>query len=264
MKHDGQPVHATSGKNGITIELPYNPTQAERTHPEALVVWSMQKDTVKPVMNSRYAATYGSIIFHTSSFGHFAAAYTPRFFTDMENTQWAKSQVAALAARGVIQGVSEQEFAPDRPVTRADYVLLLVRAFEPAKSEQSYEAFLDVSPGAYYYDAVATAKSLGIAGGDSLNLNFHPGSAVTRQDMMVLADRVIRATGIRPAAPSASLNSFSDHAQVAPYAQESISRLAELGVVQGSGGLLDPLRPTTRAEAAALIDRLLNRLQPES
>ena len=263
LKRDGQPVPTTSGRNGITVELPYNPTQAERTHPEALVVWSMMQKTVKPVINSRYAATSSSIIFRTSSFGDFAAAYTPRFFSDMENTQWAESPVAALAAHGVIQGVSEREFAPDRPVTRADYVLLLMRAFEPAKSEQSYEAFPDVPPEAYYYAAVATAKSLGIAGGDGLN--FNPESAITRQDMIVLADRIIlRTAGIRPASPPAALNSFSDHVQVAPYAQESIGRLAELGVVQGTGGLLEPLRPTTRAEAAALIHRLLNRTQPES
>jgi hypothetical protein len=262
LKRDGLPVPTTSGRNGITVELPYSPTQAERTKPEALVVWSMMEETVKPVINSRYAATSGSIIFRTSSFGDFAAAYTPRFFSDMENTQWAESPVAALAARGVIQGVSERKFAPDRHVTRADYVLLLMRAFEPAKSEQSYEAFLDVHPEAYYYEAVATAKSLGIAGGDGQN--FHPEAAVTRQDMMVLAERVIRAAGILPSSSPASLKSFSDHSQVAPYAQESIGRLADLGVVQGTGGLLEPLRPTTRAEAAALIDRLLNRVQPES
>lgn len=262
LKRDGQPVHTTSGRNGITVELPYSPTQAERTHPEALVVWSMMQETAKPVINSRYVPESGSITFHTSNFGVFAASYTPQSFTDMDNAQWAQSPVTVLAARGVIQGVSEQEFAPDRPVTRADYVLLLMRAFEPAKSEASYEAFQDVPPEAYYYDAVATAKSLGIAGGDGLN--FNPGAAVTRQDMMVLADRVIRAAGILSSSSPAPLNSFSDHSQVAPYAQESISRLIELGVVQGTGGLLDPLRPTTRAEAAALIDRLLNRPQPES
>lgn len=263
LKRDGQPVHTTSGKNGITVELPYSPTQAERTHPEALVVWSMmQEDTVKPVMNSRYAATSGSLIFRTSSFGDFAAAYTPRFFADMENTQWAKIPVAALAARGVIQGVTDKEFAPDQPVTRADYVLLLMRTFGPATGEQTFASFQDVPPEAYYYDAVATAKKLGIAGGDGQN--FHPEAAVTRQDMIVLADRVIRTAGILPSSPPAPLNSFSDHTQVAPYAQESIGRLVELGVVQGTGGQLEPLRPTTRAEAAALIVRLLNRLQPES
>jgi hypothetical protein len=263
LKRDGQPVHTTSGSNGVTVELPYSPTQTERNNMEALVVWSMmQEDTAKPVINSKYAATSGSIIFRTSSFGTFVAAYTPRSFADMENTQWAQSPVAALAARGVIQGVSEREFAPDRPVTRADYVLLLMRAFEPPTGEQPYEAFSDVPTEAYYYEALATAQKLGIAGGDGQN--FHPGAAVTRQDMLVLADRVIRAVGILSSSPPAPLNSFSDHTQVAPYAQESISRLTELGVVQGTGGQLEPLRPTTRAEAAALIHRLLNRLQPES
>lgn len=263
LKRDGQPVHAISARNGITVELPYSPTQAERTHPEALVVWSLmqEKDMVKPVIDSRYVPQTGSIIFRTSSFGTFAAAYTPRFYADMENAHWAKSPVAALAARGVIQGVSEREFAPDRPVTRADYVLLLMRAFEPAAGEQPDKTFRDVPAEAYYYEAVAAAQSLGIAGGDGLN--FHPEDAVTRQDMMVLADRVIRAAGIRPASSSTPLNSFSDRTQVASYAQESISRLTELGVVQGTGGQLEPLRPTTRAEAAALIHRLLTRLQPE-
>ncbi len=264
LKRDGQPVHAISARNGITVELPYSPTQAERTHPEALVVWSLmqEKDMVKPVIDSRYVSKTGSIIFRTSSFGTFAAAYTLRLYADMENAHWAKSPVAALAARGVIQGVSEREFAPDRPVTRADYVLLLMRAFEPAAGEQPDKTFRDVPAEAYYYEAVAAAQSLGIAEGDGQN--FHPEATVTRQDMMVLADRVIRAAGVRPASSPTTLNSFSDHTQVAPYAQESIGRLTELGVVQGTGGQLEPLRPTTRAEAAALIDRLLTRLQPES
>ncbi len=263
LKRDGHLVNATSGRNGITVELPYSPTQTERNNMEALVVWSLkQENIIKPIINSRYAPSSGSIIFRSSSFGVFAAAYSPQFFTDMDNAQWATSPVAALAARGVIQGVSEREFAPDRTVTRGDYVLLLMRAFEPVKNEQPYEAFPDVPPEAYYYDAVATAKSLGIAGGDGQN--FHPEAAITRQDMMVLADRIIRAAGTLPSSPLAPLNSFSDHMQVAPYAQESISRLAALDVVQGTGGQLEPLRSTTRAEAAALIHRLLIRLQPES
>ena len=54
-----------------------------------------------------------------------------------------------------------------------------------------------------------------------------------------------------------NLNNFSDHAQVASYAQEAVSWAVGTGLMTGkSGNLLDPKGFATRAEVAAMFQRL--------
>lgn len=262
LRRDGQPVREARGEAAMLVELPYSPSGDESAHPEALVVWTVdEKGEARPVPNGRYHPDTGTVSFLTDRFGRYAVAYTPVSFHDLDASEWARKPVEALAAREVVRGTGSGEFAPGLPVKRADYVLLLMRALEPEGSLR--ESFADVPQDAYYYQAVTQARSLGIAGGDGSR--FDPDRPVTRQEMMVLAARTVRAAklGLAGTGGGSGLDGFKDRGQVADYAQESISMLVKLGIVEGTGGQLEPLRPASRAEAAALIHRVLSRLQQE-
>ncbi|MFP4977218.1 S-layer homology domain-containing protein [Paenibacillus sp. CN-4] len=50
-------------------------------------------------------------------------------FADVRAGHWARQAVEVLAAKGVIYGLSDTAYAPDTHVSRADYVLILARAW---------------------------------------------------------------------------------------------------------------------------------------
>ncbi|MBR3847864.1 MAG: S-layer homology domain-containing protein, partial [Oscillospiraceae bacterium] len=50
-------------------------------------------------------------------------------FVDLDNHAWATDAINYLADEGIIKGTSETTFSPASNITRADYAILLVRAF---------------------------------------------------------------------------------------------------------------------------------------
>lgn len=174
-----------------------------------------------------------------------------------EGFSWAGEAIEALAAQGIVQGTSETTFEPGRPVSRADFILLLVRAFGLKGTPQG-GGFEDVQPGDYYYEAVSLAKSLGLTDGVD-GSRFDPQAEISRQDMMVLIACALKLTNQAELGGSPNdLKAFADAADVADYAAESTAALIRAGVVQGDGGALHPRSSATRAETAVMLHRIWN------
>lgn len=55
------------------------------------------------------------------------AAESSQPFVDVSKTYWAAAAIASLKARGFIDGVTATEFAPERPITRAEAAVLIDR-----------------------------------------------------------------------------------------------------------------------------------------
>lgn len=84
---------------------------------------------------------------------------------------------------------------------------------------------------------------------------------MTRQDMMVMAARALKAAeALELPGDIASLSSFKDSDKVPDYAASSIAGMIELGLIQGDGGMIKPSSHTTRAETAVFLYRILNLL----
>ena len=78
--------------------------------------------------------------------------------------------------------------------------------------------------------------------------------------MMVLTERALRMLKKYEVQGSASeLDKFSDKSLVADYAVEGVASIVKEGLIIGSGGRLNPLGSTTRAEAAVFLYRIYNR-----
>lgn len=176
-------------------------------------------------------------------------------FTDTAGYSWAEEAIEALAAKGIINGTSETTFEPGRDINRADFMLLLVRAL---KLEADIDSnFSDVSRDAYYYEALGIAKSLGIATGVG-NGSFNPKGEISRQDLMVLVFRALKAAGkIEESGTASDLSGFADASQVTDYAVSSVAALVKLGIIKGDGSNINPHGTATRAEAAVIIYRIL-------
>jgi len=183
-------------------------------------------------------------------------------FTDLGNHSWAEDAINALAADGIIKGTSASTFAPAKNITRADFAILLVRAFK-LKSDNT-ENFADVSASDYFASELAIARNTGIVNGIGDN-KFAPRNTITRQDMMVIVHRALQSQsllleekGDRRMAVDEVLSQYPDFDTVAEYAKEAVSALISAGLVNGKSGRIAPTDYTTRAEVAILLKRVLD------
>lgn len=177
-------------------------------------------------------------------------------FRDMRNYAWAETAVDYLYQNGVVTGISAMEFGPGQTMTRADYVVMLCRAF--GLNSGGTASFSDVPQDSYYAAAVATARDLNIVQDDGTG-RFQPLNGVTRQDSMLYLQMAMRAAGWSlPDGSSSLLDRYSDGGSVAPYARGAMAAMIDLGVLQGNGsGQLNPGGILTRAEMAVLLYRAL-------
>lgn len=177
------------------------------------------------------------------------------YFADINTKyKWAFHEIDYLANTGVVSGTGHLVYSPAKSLSRADFVLMLYRAYDMEKYAEG-ENFADVRDSAYYADAVRAARAIGIATGDSKN-RFRPNDTLTRQDAMVLLKRTLDRTGVM--FQTGDLSVFSDGDKVARYASEAVADLAKAGVINGSKGKLNPTAPVTRAEMAVMLYRALH------
>jgi len=191
----------------------------------------------------------GKIIFNI------VAATGSRYFKDMGNYAWAVSAADYLRLNGISNGFGgNTTFGPGQKVMRRDFMVMLNRAFK-FQSAGSY-SFSDVPANAYYSQALASAKRLGIV--SAADNRFRPNEGLTREDAMVMIYNTLVAMRKNPPSGSSSdLARFSDSGSVSSSARNAVGSLVRLGVIQGSNGRLNPKETITRAEAAIILHYVL-------
>lgn len=172
---------------------------------------------------------------------------TTKNFTDLEG-HWASGSIMDLVELGVIQGYPDNSFRPDKKMTRAEFVTIVIKALNLQGS--SDKEFADTTSH-WAQDAISTAAGLGIVNGYSDN-TFGPDELVTREQ---IATMVVRAAQI---ADTESNIRFSDVAEISGWARSALAAAIANGLVNGyPDGTLKPQGNTTRAEAATLILRAI-------
>ncbi|HYE82792.1 MAG TPA: invasin domain 3-containing protein [Clostridia bacterium] len=240
----------------VTVSIPYTPTAEELQNPEHITVWYIDgSGNATAVPSGRYDPAVGTVTFNTTHFSKYAVVYVEKTFSDLGSHAWAKKQIEVLASKGVIIN-SGATFSPGTGITRADYLMMLVRAL--GLSADFTGNFDDIKYSDYYYRELGTARQLGITTGIGNN-RFNPAAAISRQDMMVLTERALRSLKkISKAGSMADLEKFTDKDSIAAYAKGSMAALAKEGLIEGGGSNINPLAETTRAEAAVFVYRIYN------
>lgn len=146
---------------------------------------------------------------------------------------------------------------PHATITRAETATIFFRLLTEKTRKDNltkYHSFRDVPQGAWYNAAVATMAKLKIITGYP-DGTFRPDAPVTRAEFAAIAARFDE----KSARTTASFRDIYGH-----WAERYISRSAELGWIRGyTDNTFRPDQSITRAEAMALINRVLNR-NPES
>ncbi|MFB9327708.1 choice-of-anchor I family protein [Paenibacillus aurantiacus] len=255
---------ATGGKNvgsfdggRVQVSIPYTPAGGE--DPNAVVVlYAAGNGRLETVANGRYDADSGTVSFTANHFSRYAVGYNNVAFGDA-NGSYALSAITYLSARGVINGVAEGKFAPERQVSRADFALLLARLAGADTSQSAGAAFADVKPSAYYAGAVSWASQAGIVSGVGQE-RFDPNASITREQMAVMIKRFADAVDYELPKQAQSA-AFQDAASISPFAKDAVDALQAAGLLGGKptagGSVFAPKDTASRAEAAVLLAALL-------
>lgn len=274
---EGRPVYDLTVKNGdevvsefgggyATVRIPYELKDGES--PESIVVFVLMDDGSLEAVRGYYDAAEGTVVFKTPHFSKFVISHNPVAFRDVTAGAWYREAVSFIAARGITSGIADGLFAPQESLTRAQFVVMLLKAYG-IEAEDAAEAgastlivnFTDAG-NTYYTNALYTAKALGIAKGIGSNL-FAPDRSISREEMLVLLYNALTVMNEMPAVDDSSarpaLESFADAALVSEWAKPGISEMIRNGVISGADNRIMPKDMTTRAEMAQVLYQLLGR-----
>ena len=179
-------------------------------------------------------------------------------FNDIDNFEWAMTEILALADRNIISGVSEDRFEPSRNIKREEFAKILVEALGASDSGYDGNVFADANDGDWFVKYINIAAKLGIVNGTG-NGNFGTGQPITRQDMAVM---IYNALKYRNANMQTGDFVFDDDGQIADYAKNAVSALHEMGAINGmTQTTFAPTGLATRAQAAKIVYNVLSELQ---
>ena len=132
---------------------------------------------------------------------------------------------------------------------------MIAQATNTALSEIKAAEFTDVSSGAWFAPYVYALADKGIITGYE-DKTFLPDKLITREDSAVIIYRTMLDASVNMDAEA----EFSDSNAVSDYAKEAVKKLCGAGIINGSDGKFNPKSNLTRAEAAAIISRLLEKI----
>jgi len=164
------------------------------------------------------------------------------------DASWADYAIRALQERGASMTAKSND-----ELTRAQFIDLLVKAFQFQADTTSEALFSDVKADSAYAHSILVAKQLGIVSGDK----FNPEQAVTREQMSSFIVRALLADGVT-LSKSSDLKQFTDASAISSYSVEDVKKLVGEGLLVGKANKkLAPKDKLTLAEAAVVLYRIL-------
>jgi hypothetical protein len=173
----------------------------------------------------------------------------------------SRDAIEALAARGIINGMTDAVFAPDATVTRAEFAAIVVRGLGlKIAAPSGASPFGDVKQSDWYFPYVCAADIYGIAGGVG-DGRFNPKGTITRQEAAVMTARAAGLAGLDTefdaAAIRDTLAQFGDYRGVADWAEGALAFCYAAGILDDSVLDIKPGEAVTRAEIAEMLRGML-------
>lgn len=175
-------------------------------------------------------------------------------FPDVPPDYWAYPFITSLSERGIVEGSLDGTFQPDQPLTRAEYAALLQKINNPERLNSI--AFQDISSDYWAAAAIDNAIKTGFMRGYPGNV-FQPTQPIPRFQVLI---SLVNGYGLsNPTNPEPLVQPYSDRAQIPDYAVPAVAAATQSGLVVNYPNLnqLEPNRPITRAEVAAIVYQAL-------
>jgi len=236
-----------------TLSMPTN-----GHNPEFLVI----ANETGEVMHSRYNPVTGNIDARIRTGGTYTLRENQVNFADIQNqSQLMQHAIRQLASRGIMEGTVEGHFHPNDTISRIDMVTTIISAFDMLDTD-AVAAFADISPQAWYYLAIATAKQAGLIEGFEDN-TFRGAQDIPKDQLVVIsANTLIQQMGYHtPADIEYFLSRFLDRNMIATWSQDGIALATATNVlIHRTDSLFAPQSVMTRGDAAIVLYRVFSRV----
>ena len=177
-------------------------------------------------------------------------------FIDVDENDWFYDSVTYVYSEGMMDGVSDTQFAPNSNLTRGMVVTMLYRLEDEPRVTGS-SGFDDVASGAWYADAVAWAAENGIVNGVS-DAEFAPNDNITREQLAAILYRYAEYNDYDVSGRD-DLSEFTDRSSISSYALDAMRWAVDEGLITGiTDTTIEPQGTATRAQAATMFMRFMS------
>lgn len=159
---------------------------------------------------------------------------------------WVTPYLEKLKSWDVVKGDPGGSMRPDSPITRAEFVAMMNRAY--GYTDLGPIPFKDVHPKDWFYEDICKAYTAGIFKGHD-NATAAPNAPLTREQAITLLARNMRLDEI----PGEVID-FTDGRDFSPYSRGYVRAAILAGIIDGyADGTCRPQKNVTRGEAMKML-----------
>lgn len=179
---------------------------------------------------------------------------------------WARDAIQAMTEAGYLSGYADNTFRPGKSITREQAATIYSKVLQHNMNEQELADLVTKENGISYTDiendrwsntAIKLVGAAGVMEGTT-KTTFTPSKAMDREEFVASAANLVKK--IKPDIPvKFEKVTFKDGASISKAYVADIEYMAQRGYV-ASGATTDfnPNQPVTRAQAATILNRILN------
>lgn len=245
----------------VKYEAKFSVPNASKFDADLLTVVRVESNGTHTVFMSKFDPSSGNIAFQNTTTSLYTVIENKVEFKDTSSvSSWAGRQIQVAAAKGILEGRENGSFVPNGEVTRAEFIKMIVKTFA-LEDKSATESFNDVADSDWYKVYVASAVKAGLVNGRSEG-KFEPNGFITRAEMATIASRALMQAKQLKAVDENddAVKKFVDVKDINSTLKAGVAFAAKNGIVIGDdNNQFNPNANSTRAQAAVIIYRLLNK-----
>ncbi|MBR4721414.1 MAG: S-layer homology domain-containing protein [Clostridia bacterium] len=171
-------------------------------------------------------------------------------FSDISGNR-SETAILELAKKGIINGMGNGTFAPQKTVTRAEFTAIAVKTL--GISEDANSDFSDVPKTAWFYPYVSIAFKNGIIYGVS-ETEFNPEGRITCEEVATMLERMAKKLNIK-----ADVEKYPEYeSDISEWAVKSYAFCIYTGILEDAK---PPKQELNRAEIAQMVYNMLKKAE---
>ena len=186
-------------------------------------------------------------------------------YTDTKDN-WARDAIQAMSQAGYLSGYSDNTFKPSAQITREQAAAIYGKVLQHNLNEQeladiitkeSATSYSDVEADRWSNSAIKLVSAAGVMQGTSKTA-FTPSKTMNREEFVASAASLAKKLNITTPVKTEKVT-FKDEDSISLDYVADINYMAERGIVaSGATENFNPKQPVTRAQAAIILNRMLN------
>ena len=186
-------------------------------------------------------------------------------YTDTKDN-WARDAIQAMSQAGYLSGYSDNTFKPSAQITREQAAAIYGKVLQHNLNEQeladivtkeSATSYSDVEADRWSNSAIKLVSAAGVMQG-TYKTAFTPSKTMNREEFVASAASLAKKLNITTPVKTEKIR-FKDEDSISLDYVADINYMAERGIVaSGTTENFNPKQPVTRAQAATILNRMLN------